>query len=321
VTSCNPSSSVQPPETNLPTSSRETDWGTTLTSDDPSVTFRHSGWAHDRSRIRSALVEADAPPRSLARFDLCGSDAWVAVDPSDPNNLKVLTNHCHSRWCVPCARDRAATISANLKHYLGNRRHRLVTLTLKHSDQPLSDQLDKIYDCFRRLRTVRVWREHVSGGCAVLEVKHAYHRNEWHPHLHVIIEGTYLPHAELKAAWWKITRDSYIVDIRFLPTTDAVTRYITKYVTKPVPSNLVNRTTALVELVRALRHRRLVLTFGTWRGFRLTKPLDAITWQTLCPLDTLYDRCNAGEPEALAILSQLRRCVPDVDRLTNRSPP
>lgn len=88
--------SVQPPETNLPDSSRETEWGTTLTSDDHPVTFRHSGWAHERQRIRQALIDCGIRPRALISFDLCGSDPWLAVDEDDPEHLTVITNHCHS---------------------------------------------------------------------------------------------------------------------------------------------------------------------------------------------------------------------------------
>lgn len=313
--------SVHPLETNLPQAHRDTEWGGHVTSDDHSVTFRHSGWAGSRRKVRQALVTSGTPPRRLERFDLCGSDPWVAVDESDPNRMTILTNHCKSRWCVPCSRERAHRIVGHLRTKLTDRPARFLTLTMKHSDTPLRAQIDRIYSSFRRLRKATFWKRCVVGGAAVLEIKHGHHDGLWHVHLHCLLEGSYVRHADLKAEWWRITGDSNIVDIRPVPNSDVAARYVTKYITKPIPSTLINRPPELCELITACSGRRLVLTWGTWRGLKLSAPLDATSWKSICPLTELYALREAGNLDAFTTLQVLERQVPGASAIAGRGPP
>lgn len=315
------SSSVHSPETNVPESSESTEWGGYVTSDDIPVTFRHSGWARIRSHVRAAMETNRARPRQLKRFDLCGSDPWVAVDPNDPTRFALLSNHCHSRWCVPCARERGRTIATNLRLKLGPGPVRMLTLTLKHSDTPLRAQVSRIYRAFRVLRTRRCWKNNVDGGAAVLEIKHSWNDQLWHVHLHVVYHGAPIDQKVLKALWWKITGDSFVVDIRLLGGPEDGARYVSKYVSKPFSNTVVNKPDALCELLSALAGRRLVLTFGTWRGFKLTEKIDATDWKSLCPLPILYERVDAGDADAYAIMRALENVCPDARVLAGRSPP
>ncbi len=313
--------SVHPPETNPPDSERVNDWGYRLTSRDPSVLFRHSGWARARAQIRATLARLMIPPRALQRFDLCGSDPWVVVDENDNSRLAVHSNHCHSRWCVPCSRDRAARIVGNLKAPLANGNIRFLTLTLKHSDAPLAGQLDRLYACFRRLRRAHFWQDSVDGGAAVLEITHGRSDDRWHVHLHCLLQGRYLPHASIKAEWFRITGDSNIVDIRPVYSADHAAKYVTKYITKPLSTTIINKPDPLAELITACGRRRLVLTWGCWRGIRLSAPLDPTTWQSLVPLDELYQRREDGDAEADALLTALEHQLPAARAMAGRDPP
>lgn len=313
--------SVQPPETNPPDNVGETAWGTILTSDDLPVIFRHSGWKHERASIRQALIRTYASPRSLQRFDLCGADPWVAVDANDPQNLTILTNHCHSRWCVPCSRERANRIIGNMLPKVKEAPCRFLTLTMKHSDTPLAAQIDRIYSSFRLLRRSPNWNRYVTGGAAVLEIKHGWKDDLWHVHLHCLIHGQYIPHRLLKADWWRITRDSNIVDIRPVPNAAAAAKYIVKYITKPIPNTLINKPDLLDELISACRRRRLVLTWGTWRGLKLSAKLGNTEWRVLCPLDTLYARRDDGDLNAFIVICALEKVCPEAPDLLGRPPP
>jgi len=315
------STSVQPLETNLPDSSRQTEVGDILTSDDAPVIFRHSGWSHARRRVRQALVDSHASPRAIARFDLCGSDPWVAVDDADPQRFTVLTNHCKSRWCVPCSRERAARIVGNLTRQASLSAVRFLTLTLKHSTQPLASQIDRIYAAFRALRRLPFWTRRITGGAAVLEIKRSWRADEWHVHLHCLIAGSYLPHAEIKANWWKITGDSNIVDIRPVHTVANAAKYISKYITKPLSVTVINKPDALAELFSACGRRRLVLTWGLWRGVKLSAKLDETHWRSLCPLPVLYERAAGGDDNAQQIITALEKILPDARHLAVRGPP
>lgn len=316
-----PSSSVHPPETKIPDSMRVNEWGCQLTSDDLPVTFRHSGWCYDRQRVRRALVNLNTPPRRLERFDLCGSDPWIVVDENDDANISIQSNHCHSRWCVPCSRERASRIVGNLKNQLSQAPVRLLTLTLRHCDAPLSDQITRLYTSFRALRKAPFWKAAVDGGCAVLEICHGQSQHPWHVHLHCLLQGRYVPHAALKAEWWKVTGDSNIVDIRPVRSGDKAASYVTKYVTKPLSRTVIESESALEELITACGRRRLVLTWGSWRGLRLSAKLDTTTWKALMPLDEVFRRAEQNNAPAQILLEHLEHKYPGIASLVGRGPP
>lgn len=198
---------------------------------------------------------------------------------------------------------------------------RFLTLTMKHSNRPLAQQIDRIYACFRRLRRTKPWLRSVTGGAAVLEVKHAWKTDTWHVHLHCLLHGRYLPHRDLKAEWWRITGDSNVVDIRAVPNADSAAKYITKYISKPITSTIINKPDALAELIAACRRRRLVLTWGTWRGLKLSAKISTTVWNTICSLEDLYDRRDAGDVDAYLTVTALEKCYPDAPALLGRGPP
>jgi len=312
---------VHAPETKCQPMEYRDDWGAPLTPSDPPVIFRHSGWARQRSRIGRALESTGASDRVITRFSLCGADPWVCVSEDDPSRVTIQSNHCHSRWCVPCSRERGNRIVTNLKVQLHTSRVRFLTLTLKHSDTPLKDQIDRIYSSFRALRRARIWRVGVTGGCAVLEIKHSHHDNLWHVHLHCLIQGHYMRRQDLSAEWLRVTGDSYIIDIRDCKTPEIASRYVCKYITKPVPTTVINKGAQLVELLQACRGRRLALTFGNWRGIRLSAPIDTTKWRTLVPLPVLLERADGGDSKSVELLRCLERNIPRIRDIAGRSPP
>lgn len=296
---------LDPHETNAPFAQDLTPWGSEVTSHDPEVTFRHSGWHRARSQIRRALENTSARPRTLARFDLCGSDPWVAVDATDPSSFCILSNTCHSRWCRPCANAKALAIESNLLSRLSAEPHRLITLTLKHRHEPLKAQLDRLYRCFRRLRNTPFWKHHVNGGAAILEVGHSSKADFWHPHLHVVAEGKYIPSGQLSDHWRQITGDSFIVDVRYIRTAPRITAYLAKYLRKPVASTIINKPPLLEELILALAHRRLCTTFGSWRLWPLTRSENTTSWDSLAPLEIVVERAQHGDIAAAQQLNAL----------------
>lgn len=316
-----PRTFVHTPETNPQPTRGPLNWGDRPHSTDPAVLFRHSGWARPRRLVRQALVDLDIGLRPLERFDRCGADPWVVVDESDPTRLAIHSDHCHNRWCTPCSRQRAARIVGNLKQRLNDGHIRFLTLTMKHSDTPLSHQIDRIYQSFRKLRRADFWTSAVDGGCAVLELKHSHQTRLWHVHIHCLLDGRYVDQADIKAEWWRITGDSHVVDIKHCHDADHAAHYVVKYITKPVPSSVINKPDQLREMIAALARRRLVLTWGTWRGVRLSAPLDTTTWQLVASLPELYRRRDAGNLDAYAILVALEQMLPELPIVAGRDPP
>ncbi len=264
--------------------------------------WRHSGWRRDRRRVYQALQRTDQTFSRYQAFASCGSAAYVYRTPEPPHEYFVAGSACHDRFCVPCARARGDRLAHSILDTLDGRPVRFITLTLKHSNQPLSDQLDRLYASFRRLRATTLWKGLCKGGCAILEVTHSPSTDNWHPHFHCLVHGGYVPQGLLKAAWLKATGDSSIIDIRMVKSEGRIARYVTKYVAKPFERSLIDRPELLDELILSLRGRRMVITFGTWRGIRLTQSAGDHDWELLGSMEDVARSARAGDSESMRAL-------------------
>lgn len=270
-----------------------------------SETFRHSGWSRDRQRVYDALQATRQSPSRLDSFAHCGDRAYVYRSLDDPTLYRVAGSACHDRFCCPCTRERGQAIAANVTERLGGRRARFVTLTLKTDGLDLAAGLLKLQNAFRSLLRSNLWLDRVSGGAAFLEAKRNPDSARWHPHIHAIVQGRYLPHDLLKAAWLRITGDSSVVRIQSVKDEASVTRYVTTYAAKSLRTADFPEDPHLREAVQALHGTRLVRTFGDWRGLPLTDTPVSGTWEIVAPLADLLGLAVTGDRDACAILSAL----------------
>lgn len=269
---------------------------------DQQIVFRHSGWLSDRRRVYRALYDVYGPNKRVERFAHCGANAWVIRSEDQPDRYAVVSDHCRDRFCRPCAAFRGHTIANNVAAFLGRRQYRFLTLTIKTTDLTLKQAVEKLYRSFACLRRSKLWGQKVLGGCAVCEVKPKTGTTGWHPHFHAIIEGKYIPLKPLRKLWYEITGDSYIVDIAYGTDPEAAARYVSKYITKPFDDGTTREPRRLREAIVALAGRRLVTTFGTWRGERLTVYHPTGTWVKVCPLGVLAHAAQKGHPDAIELL-------------------
>lgn len=297
--------------------------------------FRHSGWANVRRRVHDALIGADVPLHRKTAFETCGSHAWVARSLTTPGDYKVVSSHCHDRFCVPCALDRAAVIRSNLRKHLAERRKaaaspaaitlRMMTLTIKTTPtEPLRGSLDDLAQWFKTLRKTRLWKETVRGGVAILELKYFRDTKRWHPHLHVIWEGSYIPHADLKATWSRITTRSYICHLKQIRNDDQAVHYLSGYVTKVMDGSYSHDKNLIREAIEALTGRKLIATFGSWHKVALLKRVVSGDWAIMVPLTELVRRAKAGDHEyrrIYALLKSRRVTATGESTKTQRAPP
>lgn len=289
----------------------------------PAERFRHSGWQRTRNLVRGALFRTNQSTSRILNWDNCGDQAYVLENANRPGEYKIAGSNCHDRFCVPCSRLRSQCICNSLNDAIGSCVVRFITLTLKHRVEPLSQTLDRLYESFSKLRRHKLWKKLVDGGAAFVEVKWSERSQEWHPHLHILVVGRFLPHDRLRAAWYAVTGDSLIVDIRLARNKGDVTHYVTKYVTKVLSSSFVNRPALLDESMTAMRGRKLCLTFGSWRGILLTKDDDGCEWVNVGSLNDWFTRAISGDQEAAILCHDL---APDllrdeVAREAARAPP
>lgn len=288
---------------------------------DQDVHFRHSGWLRDRRRVYDALRVVFPRSTRVERFRLCGANAWVIRRVPDPPSdaldereredvYAVVADHCHDRFCRPCSQFRSRAIANNIAAYLRNRRFRFLTITIRTNELTLKQGVDKLYRCFAKLRRTKLWTSKVSGGCCTCEVKPKSGETGWHPHLHCIIEGKFLPLKPLRKLWFQITKDSYIIDISLGKDAEDAARYISKYITKPFDSSVIRNDDRLEQAIHALHGRRLVSTFGHWRGQRLTVHRPHGEWVKVASLSTMRQAAYDGQPIAIELLTFLARTQP-----------
>lgn len=303
---------------------------TTDSPPDLAEDFRHGGWAPFRRRVAQALSATPGiTPRRLAAFRTCGCDAFVhgrTIHPALPSIMeyKIRATKCHDRFCVPCSQERSNRIRQSLlTHMAPLEGLKLITLTLAASDKPLSAILDRITRCFRLLRNKAIWKKNVQGGVAIIETKLGKNSGTWHVHFHVVAAAKYIPQAKISEEWLAITGDSRIVDIRPVGAKTGAVSYITKYITKAADHSIVTSESHLSEAIVAFTGRRLVTTFGTWRGLQLMeRPADDSDtywdenckqrlprgeWRGVGSLSTILQAAASGDAAAIRVVQRLRR--------------
>lgn len=270
-----------------------------------SIVFRHRMYQWHRRRVLSAFDTLNIPESVKYAYLHCGSAAFVMQHRDDPERYSLRCTTCHHRWCQSCCRSRSSVIRRNIEPLIAGKVVRFITLTRKNDQQPLSEQLDHLYASFKRLRKTVLWKKAVHAGIAFCEVKRSENTGLWHPHLHLIVTGKYLPQQQLSRAWLAATSTSHVVDIRLVRDPAQVARYITKYCMKPTDNQVYRCPEALTEAIRALSRRRLCMTFGAWRGKPLLKNETLDEWEPLMPWSDLIAECRFGNPNAVAIYNQL----------------
>lgn len=216
-----------------------------------------------RSRLLHAFSNSDesSHQRRTKRLENC-CVAPLLVSRSD-GRIITAPGFCRDRMCPTCQALRGRNVEARVRQMLCEMDQvRFLTLTLRHSDAPLREQLDRLYKSFRTLRQHPDWKRLVKGGCAVCEITFNLREGQWHPHLHILIDGEYMPHALIKSLWLSITGDSDVVHIKAVHSRDAGAKYIATYVAKPAE---VERWTdaRVLEYADALHGRRLLVAFGS----------------------------------------------------------
>ena len=295
-------SSVHPQES-ISQSRQNPDLGSESDDFHKDVAFRHRGWARQREATRAAYRRLDVPVSRRLAFDACGSRAWVFQHPDDPNVFKVAGAYCHDHFCVPCAVERGRRIQQAIAKAMADQKPRLLTLTIRSQGEPLHQLLDKLYRCFSELRRCAFWKAGVEGGAAVCEVTHNQGAGGWHPHLHVVFSGRYLPVVQIREAWHRITGDSYIVDIRLFDSGERAAGYLGKYLSKPVSATAMRVPSLLDELITAMAGRRLINTFGSWRAIQMTDVTSDVDWIPIDSLASLRRRARGGDVRAIEILT------------------
>lgn len=288
--------------------------------------FRHSHWAILRQKTFDAMARLQLPPHRLERFAHCGAEARVEQN-QKTGECRIHGSYCHDRFCRPCAAARGRKAAAAIRQAIDVHVVRFITLTLRHSSLPLSDQIQRLRRCFATLRHSRLWKDAVVGGVSVIEVK-VGEDGRWHPHLHNVVQGQWIDRDELSKAWLAITGDSHVVDVRKVDAGNAekdLTSYLCKYVAKPAGVDVMTDSDKFEEYILAMKGVRVLNFLGTWRKFE--KALDAIEetdkedWKPVGSLERIILQARDGDPWSLRVLQNLTKHRTEAIDLTNHVRP
>jgi len=230
--------------------------------------------AYVRAADMYAEIDGSFVGKLSSRLQACRKHAWFMQN-KVTKKIRVMSSRCKLRWC-PICRDvsRMIVTTATDKWLKLQKYPKMITLTLKHSDDPLPLQISRIYDCFRKLRRRAYFQRLITGGIWFFQVKFNPSTEQWHPHIHCLVAGKYLPHARLKSLWHKITADSNIVDIRPVKDLEAASTEVARYATSPADITAVDFERSM-EIYNATKHRRICGSWGTARKVTLKpEPVD-----------------------------------------------
>lgn len=259
--------------------------------------FRHSCWAPDRRRVAAALAKR-LKGVAMERFMQCGSGAVVEYSPS-LCKARTRAHFCRNRWCLPCAKARAYLDELKLRELVRGKVLRRVTLTVKsYRGEKLITALGRLERAWDILRKDEWFRSKVTGGVKTLEVKRGKLSGNWHPHIHLLLEGDFVKQQTLSGLWEQITEDSNNVYCELLRQgeqgEEQAVQYGTKYACKPVPEAIYRNPSDLLEAMDVLKGKRMFDYIGTWRKAKKPEPVRANDWQRVDRLHRLATRARYG---------------------------
>ena len=205
------------------------------------------------------------------RFWKCRTMAWYVRD-VESDMIRIQSNSCRLRWCPMCADARAKIILHSCRDFFEKQSSvRHLTLTQKHNDLPLGEQVAQIKKSFVNLRRCSGWRKYVTGCIWFLQIKPSCGGKWWHVHLHILLTGSYMPQSWISEKWLKITGDSKIVHIRSVENLGKALKDVARYVGRP--ANLLDVAPEhRLELVHSTDGIRLCGTTGICNAVSLRPP-------------------------------------------------
>lgn len=267
----------------------------------------------ERIRDQRRIVTLLAAQESISHFKLACRIAQccrcaVIAQRSD-GSLRMQEMRCKSKLCPICSKRRAAAVFHRVTTAVKKMNSaRFVTLTLKSTEAPLREQLIRLRKCFAEFRRSTLWKKSVTAGIYTLEITYNPTTKLWHPHIHIIADGSYVHQKTLSTAWLRQTGDSSIVHIRKIHDASAAATYVSKYVAKTIdPKGIPDD--ALLEWITEVRSIRFVQTFGALHAQKLDTrertPKDTDPSTAIGNVEPLAHRAANGDGEARLLLGYL----------------
>jgi hypothetical protein len=263
--------------------------------------LNYPAWAASNNLY--AQIDDRDGSRYLDRLQNCRRSSWFARH-KITNKVRVFTSSCGLRWCCLCADAKRNFVAHQVATHLRSAHYpKFLTLTLKHSPAPLADQVDALYKFFRSFRKTKLVKQKVRGGIWFFQIKRSKIDKNWHPHLHCIITGDYIPQRQLSRLWLKVTGNSKIVDIK--PVKDFVKAAYEAARYSASPADLTaNSDYDFKELFDVLHGKRICGTWGQAKqiSLRVPKAEDKDSWVSVGSWSTIREQLEEDQ-DAKAIVN------------------
>ena len=281
-----------------------------IDADHPHQARVHSRWRAARRHVLARMMHF-APPtmaKRVVRMVECARHPYIVQ--TDEGELRIAADRCGDRLCPRCSWIRSQQIMRRLDDLaMQMDSPRFLTLTIRSSDEPLSDQLSALLASFRRMRQTKAFKAAVRWGVFTVEITFNARTQQWHPHLHALVDGRYWAQAEISAAWEKASRGSPIVDIRRVDSRAHAARYLAKYMCKADTIKELPDA-AFQEFVMSIRGLRMINVFGdkSQAKYAATRPPPAnVAAVRLVSLAVLDREKYWARSSAIGVLTRLKR--------------
>jgi hypothetical protein len=270
--------------------------------------FRFRDHAVERQFWIENLPKVEHSDSRLQRWLDCGRDAWVYRDP-ETDDLRIQSTTCKLRVCPVCRRRYQGAAVARIRTLLQDappRTWQFITLTIRHSRAPLKLQCDTLKASFRRLRQRKTWKSAIDHGYAVMEVTYNQHKDEWHPHLHVLAHCRYVNWHALRQDWIAVTAGSSVIDCGYVHSVGSACDYVAKYLGKPPSLDVLPNDARVSEYYTAISNARWLMPFGSPPRPESTLALDKPRkFLPLGPLTQFWVAARRGDQDACRVLRKL----------------
>jgi len=269
------------------------------------------------SEAYSLLDNVDEGTR-FHRLEECGSFAWFVRD-NESGRIFVESNSCGLRWCPMCAAHVRRTTTANAADWIKRiPRPKFLTLTLKHTNAPLGHQVTHLYRYFALLRKRKELLPLFRGGIWFFQIKFNDEFQQFHPHLHILLDGERTSRVLISELWLSVTGDSCVIDIRAIWDVDKAAAEVARYAATPCSLVQLDLPWAYA-VVKELEGRKLCGTFGSARNVHLRQDIEhpkesrhrIAAWSTVVNL-------AAENKTAQMILEALRNREPIDEAVVNQ---
>jgi len=199
---------------------------------------------------------------------------------NETGKLRVQSSRCKLRWCPICRDVSRMIVTSAVDGWLRRRKFpKMLTFTLKHSDDDLLVQINRIYKSFQKIRQRVFFKQNVTGGVWFFQLKQNPQTEQWHPHIHCLVDGKFINHNKLKELWLKITGDSFVVDVRPVKDLDNASTEVARYATSPADLTNMSLESAW-DVFEATEGKRICGTWGNAKGMilRPTPQADSDEW-------------------------------------------